>query len=92
MSAVGGSRLSIFALSAKDDGDAKAMTGVNQGVTRVTYTLGEKSTYSDINVRISNTPSTGQDFTWAIVLGALGLLALIGALLTDTRKKQKVLR
>jgi len=59
-------------------------TGLKAGATRVTYTVNEESAYYDITIKSSQLPSTGQNFTGAWVLGGVGLLAALAAVILMT--------
>jgi LPXTG-motif cell wall-anchored protein len=60
-------------------------TGLKAGVSTITYTVDGQTASYVVTVKESELPSTGQDFTWAWLLG--GLSAALTFALTIGLKK-----
>ncbi len=66
-------------------------TGLKPGSVRVTYTSDWQSAYADIIINAAELPATGQDFTAAILLLALAIMAggAAATLMAIRRRRQR---
>lgn len=75
-------------VSLEDNGDGSVtITGVQEGTTTITYSAGGATDTIDVTIDQSNMPPTGQDFTWALLLGIIGAAASAAALVARRRKQ-----
>ncbi|MEL7603193.1 MAG: LPXTG cell wall anchor domain-containing protein, partial [Bacillota bacterium] len=57
---------------------------------RVTYTVGEYSTYYDVTIQESQLPPTGQDMTWVWALCGAALILVAAAGLLASKRKARI--
>lgn len=73
-------------LSADLSSSGAKFTGLKNGATRITYTVGSQSKYIDVVIDESNMPATGQDYTLVFVLAGLAFALLTVGVLIRKRK------
>lgn len=74
-------------LSADFSGSGAKFTGLKNGTTKITYTVGSQSKYIDVLIEESNMPATGQDYTLAFVLTGLAFASLTAGIVIRRKKK-----
>jgi hypothetical protein len=78
-------------LSGDFSGEGAVFTGLKSGTAHVTYTAGNQTISYDIVIKLADMPTTGQDFTPAMLLLALAIClggAAFALVLLGRRRKQ----